>query len=224
MAFVDAVFDGATTLDDLYARRVETATELNILLATKDAIPVVIWPFPEVLAALSWSAIVDARMRKRATPENQRGNAPVTIGLGPNFVADGNVDLAIETSWGNRLGDVIESGGTLPLGGEPQPLGGVARQRYVYASYDGLFTTDKRIGDTVNEGAVIATVADTPLRAPIAGIIRGLTRDGVPIKSGTKVIEVDPRGDAKAAFGLGTRPKRIAEGVLRAITMAAVPA
>ena len=31
------------------------------------------------------------------------------------------------------------------------------------------------------------------LHAPLAGILRGLTRDGVPVVTGTKVIEVDPR-------------------------------
>jgi len=31
------------------------------------------------------------------------------------------------------------------------------------------------------------------------------------------VIEVDPRGNSVAAFGLGERPRRIAEGVLRAL-------
>jgi xanthine dehydrogenase accessory factor len=40
-----------------------------------------------------------------------------------------------------------------------------------------------------------------------------------------KVIEVDPRGDAAAAFGLGERPRRIAEGVFKALarTFAAEP-
>ena len=32
-------------------------------------------------------------------PEGQRGNAVVTVGLGPNFVAGETVDLAIETMW-----------------------------------------------------------------------------------------------------------------------------
>ncbi len=34
------------------------------------------------------------------------------------------------------------------------------------------------------------------------------------------VIEIDPRDDPAAAFGLGERPRRIAEGVLRALTRA----
>jgi hypothetical protein len=44
--------------------------------------------------AADWSAVIDARMRKRAVPEGQRGLAPLTIGLGPNFIAGENVDVA----------------------------------------------------------------------------------------------------------------------------------
>jgi hypothetical protein len=40
------------------------------------------------------------------------------------------VDVAIETSWGDNLGAVIEAGSTLPLGGEPRPVGGVGRARF----------------------------------------------------------------------------------------------
>jgi xanthine dehydrogenase accessory factor len=224
MAFADAVFDGSATLDGIVAQRVENPAELRSTLDVGTAIPIASWPFSEVLKALPWSAIIDARMRKRATPERQRGSAPLTIGLGPNFIADGNVDLAIETSWGDRLGAVIKSGATLPLDGEPQPLGGIARARFVYAPVAGCFETQRRIGDHVDQSAVVASIAGLSLCAPIAGVIRGLTRDGVQVAPQTKVIEVDPRGDRTAAFGLGARPRRIADGVLWAITRASVRA
>ena len=99
MAFADAIFDGSTTLNGLTAKRVESAAELHQALATGATLPVAIWPFADMLRAADWSVVVDARMRKREIPEQQRGIAPLTIGLGPNFVAGGNVDLAIETSW-----------------------------------------------------------------------------------------------------------------------------
>jgi xanthine dehydrogenase accessory factor len=53
-------------------------------------------------------------------------------------------------------------------------------------------------------------------------VLRGLTHTGVDVAQRTKVIEVDPRGDPAAAFGLGERPKRIAEGVLKALAKARV--
>ena len=48
-------------------------------------------------------------------------------------------------------------------------------------------------------------------------LVRGVTRDGVPVSKGTKVIEVDPRGDAALVRGIGERPARIAASVVRAI-------
>jgi xanthine dehydrogenase accessory factor len=205
---------------------VKTPAELRHALNIGDAVPVAITPFSDAIGVARWSALIDARMRKRAVPEGQRGLAPLTIGLGPNFTAGGNVDLAIETSYGNKLGAVIEAGTTLPLAGEPRPIGGVGRARFVYAPEAGRFVTGARIGDRVEAGEVVATIGAVALRAPIGGVLRGLTHSGVDVTARTKVIEVDPRCEPAGVFGLGERPRRIAEGVLNAMarTPVAVPA
>jgi molybdenum ABC transporter molybdate-binding protein len=217
MAFADAIFDGFATLDGLTAIRVQTQAELRHALNAGDVIPVTSLPFVRTTGSTNWSALIDARMRKRAIPEPQCGVAPLVIGLGPNFVAGQNVDVAIETMWGDRLGEIIETGSTMALAGEPRPIGGVARERFVYAPDAGRFITSARIGDRVEEGAVVATIGEVSLRAPISGVLRGLTRSGVNVTARTKVIEVDPRGDPAGVFGVGERPRRIAEGVLRAL-------
>jgi xanthine dehydrogenase accessory factor len=98
MAFADAVFDGMARLDGLTALRVDTSAELRDALAAREVVPVTVVPFSQTLEAADWSAVIDARMRKRAVPERQRGMAPLTIGLGPNFIAGETVDVAIETS------------------------------------------------------------------------------------------------------------------------------
>jgi xanthine dehydrogenase accessory factor len=60
-----------------------------------------------------------------------------------------------------------------------------------------------------------------PVTAPLRGVLRGgLTHDGVPVAAGTKVIEIDPRGNPALVHGIGERPARIAAGVLRAIDAA----
>jgi xanthine dehydrogenase accessory factor len=97
MAFADAIFDGWATLDGLTGLHVKNATELRHALTARDVVPVASNPFVEVIEATAWTAVIDARMRKRAVPERQRGIAPLTIGLGPNFIAGDTVDLAIET-------------------------------------------------------------------------------------------------------------------------------
>jgi xanthine dehydrogenase accessory factor len=219
MAFADAVFDGETSLDGLVARRVDDVASLAQTVAS-GSIPVTTAPLDDVLAALAPDVLVDARMRKRAVPEPQLHLAPLTIGMGPNVVAGETTHLAIETQWGEHLGAVLEAGATRALGGEPRSFEGHGRDRFVYAPVDGVLRTAARIAQRVSAGEVVATVGDEPLHAPLDGILRGLTHDGVEVAAGTKVVEVDPRGDVSKVTGLGARPRRIGEGVLRAIEVA----
>lgn len=231
-AFTDALFDGEAILAGVRAIRVDDANRVPELLGAHEVIPVHTGALEDVLKRIHPAVLVDARMRKRAIPELQRGLAPLVVGLGPNFFAGrdvgANVDIAIETSW-EDLGRIITSGPTMPLQGEPRPLGGHSRDRFVYAPIGGIFRTERRIGDTVAEGEVVGDIEPTsgqadgeilspvPLLAPLTGTLRGLTHDGVPVAQGTKVIEVDPRGGT-IQDGIGERPGKIAEGVLMAIT------
>ncbi len=217
MAFADAAFDGETMLEGILARRVDDLSALQSALAQHILIPFTVAPFETVLTTVAPQVLIDARMRKHIHPEVQRGLAWLTIGLGPNFVAGETTDLAVETSWGDSLGRLIREGAPLALAGEPRPIAGIARERYVYAPTQGVFRTGSRIGDAVRERQVIAYIDALELTAPVDGILRGLTHDGVFVSSQTKVIEVDPRGAEGEVKGIGERPARIAAGVLRAI-------
>jgi xanthine dehydrogenase accessory factor len=217
MAFTDAVFDGNAWLEGIEARRVDDLELLESILAERIFIPLLVCNFDTLLQFLQPRVLIDARMHKHQEPENQIGMASLTIGLGPNFRAGENVHLAIETGRGEHLGQVISQGSTHPLQGEPVTLGGHARDRYVYAPVDGLFHTNYQIGDTVNKGQLVATLDATSLRAPLNGILRGLTHTGVFVTAKTKIIEIDPRGAEAQISGIATRPARIAQGVLEAL-------
>jgi xanthine dehydrogenase accessory factor len=108
-------------------------------------------------------------------------------------------------------------GATKPLGGEPRAFEGHARDRFVYAPVAGVMRTQAAIAQRVAAGDAVATIDGAPLCAPLDGILRGLVHDGVPVAAGAKVLEVDPRGDLTKVFGIGPRPRRIAEGVLAAM-------
>jgi len=217
MALADAVFDGACSLDGVRAVLVSDARSLPPAVGAGGTIAVCTADLSDVLTALAPHVLVDARMRKRDVPESQRSLAPLTIGLGPNVVAGETTHLAIETQWGDELGAVLEAGATRALGGEPRSFEGHGRERFVYAPTGGVMRTSARIAQRVQAGEVVATIGDEPLVAPLDGILRGLTHDGVPVPAGTKVVEVDPRGDVSKVTGIGERPRRIAEGVLRAV-------
>ncbi len=222
MAFADAVFDGEAELEGVRCWRVAGPAEVEQLLADRSAIPLVVgWAPAALVAALRPVVLVDARMRKWAQPERLRGLAPLTVGLGPGFVAGDHVDVAVETSW-EALGLVRWQGTNLPLAGEPREIGGRRRERYVYAPLAGCWRTERRIGELVAAGEVVAWIEAerdrrVEVRAPLAGAIRGLVRDGVWVEAGTKVLEIDPRGAEGRWQGLGERPLRIAEGVLTAL-------
>lgn len=215
MAFADAVFDGVATLEGVEARRASDVVAIRECFAQR-LVAVYVGPFETLVTAFKPDVLVDARMRKRAVPDNQRHLAGVTVGLGPNFKVGVTCDVAVETSW-EQLGTVIRDGAPLALTGEPRELGGHARDRYVYAPRSGIFRTHARIGDAVSAGQPIAAIDDAVLTAPLNGILRGLTHDGVPVVRHTKVIEVDPRGRAAEVMGISERPRRIAEGVMEAI-------
>ena len=76
------------------------------------------------------------------------------------------------------------------------------------------------IGQSVAAGAIVARIDGTTLTAPLSGVLRGLTHDGVQVATGTTVIEIDPRGNPALVRGIGKRPARIADGVVQAIDAA----
>jgi len=217
MSFADAIFDGDAILDGVESKRINRLLFLSDLLIEHKIIPIVTSDLTVIFETLHPQVLIDARMRKHSQPESQTHLAALTIGLGPNFVAGETTHLVIETARGDFLGQIIERGSTSPLQGEPNEIDGHARDRYVYAPSAGIFHTIHQIGDKVENGEEVARIDSTLLFAPLSGVLRGLTHDGVPVKIRTKVIEIDPRIENAQIKGITERPARIAQGVLQAI-------
>jgi len=217
MAFTDALFEGSATLEALLAKRTASPADLPPMISCGRAIPVADLPIARTLRVVEPDILVDARVRKHEAVESIRGLAPLSIGLGPGFVAGANADLVIETVWGEGLGRPIRSGPARAYAGEPRELGGHGRERFVYAPARGALRTTLAIGAAVREGQVVARIGTLAILAPLAGVLRGLTHDGATVEVGTKIVEVDARADPSAAFGIGERPRRIAQGVLEAV-------
>jgi xanthine dehydrogenase accessory factor len=217
MAFADAVFDGSAILEGIESKKADSLSLLRRLLNEHKIIPFVIEELGKTLEVVRPHVFVDARMRKHSQPEIQIHLAALTIGLGPNFIAGETTHLVIETARGDSLGRMIEHGSASPLQGEPKEIEGYARDRYVYAPVAGKFHTPHQIGDKVEAGQEVARIDSTPLFAPIAGVLRGITHTDVPVFLKTKVIEIDPRIENAQVTGIAERPARIAQGVLQAV-------
>ncbi len=203
VAFAEAVFEGVVTVEGVTARKVD-ASEASAALAggpeSPDRsgggalwVPVVVDPEGACIAALRPAVVVDARMAKRNLG-TRRDDAPLTVALGPGFEAGRDVDLVIETKRGHSLGSVIEEGPALPDTGVPGRVGGATAERLLRSPADGEFSSSRSIGDIVLEGDEVASVAGKPVVAAVGGIVRGLVADGLNVREGEKVGDVDPRG------------------------------
>ena len=101
----------------------------------------------------------------------------------------------------------------------PVPIGGLTKERVIWAPKAGIFTTDKQIGDSVVAGGVIGHVGDLPLKAPLSGMLRGLLRSGVSVSKGAKLIEVDHVHDRAICNFITDKMRAMGDGVLRAIVL-----
>ena len=202
-------------VEGLAARLVESDQEIRAMLAV-GLVPVVIDPRAEVITRLHPTVVVDAIMAKRNTG-TRITDAPIVIGLGPGFTAGLDVHAVIETNRGHHLGRVILSGSAEPHTGIPGTTAGFTAERVLRAPCEGALTGKRRIGDAVEAGEAVASVAGQPVVANISGVLRGLLADGLPVKAGMKVGDVDPRGVREHCFTISDKARAIGGGVLEAI-------
>jgi len=99
MAFADAAFDEQAELDGVWAVRTDGTVEIARAQERRDAIPVHVGPLRTLLAGLGHRVLVEARVRKRATPEVQLMDAELTVAMGPALVAGLHAHVVVETSW-----------------------------------------------------------------------------------------------------------------------------
>ena len=104
--------------------------------------------------------------------------------LGPGFTAGDDVDYVIETMRGHNLGRIIREGSALPNTGVPGVIAGVGKERVIHSPAAGIMKNISSIADIVEKDQVIALVGETPVKATISGVIRGLIRDGYPVFRG----------------------------------------
>jgi xanthine dehydrogenase accessory factor len=218
MAFTDALFDGSACLDGVEARRHTDVAGVIECWSRAHHVPIVTLPEADLLAQLRFGVVVDATMRRQRAPVDLRTVAPLSIGLGPGHIPGQNCHVAIETQWGEAMGRVLRDAPAAARSGGPRALDGVTRERFVPAARAGAWRTQARLGQSVVAGEVIGWLDGEATCAPISGTLRGLARDGVQVRYGQRVIEVDPRA-APQVHGLGERPRAIARGVAAALGM-----
>lgn len=215
VAFSEAIVHGETTVEDVTAKRAESATEARKLL-NDGVIPVLADPECTCRAELKPHVVVDAILAKRNLG-TKITDAPIVIGVGPGFTAGEDCYAVVETMRGHTLGRAIYEGSALPNTNIPGLIGGFAGERVLRAPADGVFRAAATIGDLVNEGDTVGYVGESPMKCTISGVLRGLIADGTTVHRGMKSGDVDPRGDVSYCTTASDKALAIGGGVLEAI-------
>jgi len=214
VSFAQAVFDGSCAVEGVEARLCKADEALSVI--EEGSVPVVIDPQGDLIKTLKPVVVVDAIIAKRNLG-TLRDMAPYTIALGPGFCAGSDVDCVIETARGHNLARLIYSGSAAPNTGIPGNIGGFTVERVIHSPCAGIFRADRKIGDIVKAGEVIAFVGDCEVKAKIDGMIRGLLHDGLSVPEHFKIADIDPRGEKADFRTCSDKARALGGAVLQAV-------
>ena len=216
VSFCEAIYEGEKTVEGVQAKFVSKPEQISSVWKA-GKIPLLVDPdLKKTKLFLKPDVLIDAIMAKKNLG-TKIDDAPLVIGLGPGFTGGKDVHLVVETNRGHHLGKVIRNGTAEQDSGTPGEIGGYTVQRVLRTMKKGIFHPHKEIGDKVNKGSVVAVIDDFPAIAEISGIVRGLLHEGVEVKKGMKVGDIDPRGKRELCFTISDKARAIAGGVLEAI-------
>ncbi len=214
VSFCQSLFDGAMEVEGIKAVKCELESALKLMVTGP---VVIIDDTVSDLSSLRPKVLVDARMLKTVLPD-MRGEADLTIGLGPGFSAGGNCHLAIETLRGHNLGRILKQGSPAENTGIPGNIQGETRRRVVRAPAAGIIDWQVEFGDLVSENDPLGSIdGQIPVTSPLAGIVRGLIAPGLSVTRGLKIADVDPRGSAVNFHSISDKARTVGRAVLEAI-------
>ena len=212
VAFSPALTEGTATVEGVTARRAATPREARAIAAAGE-IAVLADPQLACLGEIAPQALVDAVLAKKNLG-TKITDAPFVIALGPGFTAGVDCHAVIETKRGHWLGRPVWEGGAAPNTGVPGEIGGYTAERIIRAPHAGLWQPLAAIGDSVKAGCRIARVGETPVTAPISGVLRGILPADTPVFAGMKAGDVDPRGQKDYCFTISDKARAVAGSVL----------
>lgn len=231
VCFSEAIVDGTQTVQGVTARFAAGMGEVDGVQGA-GAIAVTVSRLGRVLEEYRPDVLVEAAMLRQNWGLT-RGLAPVVVALGPGYVAGPDCHAVVATNRGPEVGAVHDDTGEHVLDQPPASIMGFAKERGLKAVRDGIFFTQREIGDEVERGERIGTVvsvygvddfrrgvpvdASYAVTARIAGVVRGILRDGVPVKAGDRIADVDPRGRTDDLDHISDKSRRVAEGVHEAL-------
>jgi len=231
VCFSEAVHDAAQTVQGVTARLVRDLSRVDGC-HTRGEIAVMVMDIQDAIARWRPDVIIEAAMLRKNWGLRAK-MAPIVIALGPGYVTGKDCHAVIDTFRGPQVGAVLNGNGEYLADEPPAEIMGYKSERALKAARNGIFFTQRRIGEEVERGERVGTVvsifgvddfrrgvpvdASYSVVARISGVIRGLLRDGVPVKSGDRIGDVDPRGRTDDLDHISDKAHRVAEGVHEAL-------
>ena len=216
VCFSEAIYDGIIQVENIICKKVENENEIEKCWSEK-IIPIMVDEKGEIIKKIKPNVVVDSIIAKKNLGTTKE-MAPITIALGDGFEAGKDVDIVVETMRGHNLGRVITSGRAMKNTGIPGEIKGVSKDRVIYSLANGIFSSVKKIGDTVQKDEIIGYVGNVEIRGKISGVLRGIIRDGYEVTENMKIGDIDPRIEEKNnCFTISDKARSLGGAVLRAI-------
>ncbi len=216
VSFSEVVYKGEVEIEGIRAIHVDSLSEIENAWRDKK-VPVIIDEEGKYIKIIKPKIVVDAIIAKK-NMGTTKDMADITIALGPGFTAGEDVDVVIETTRGHNLGRLIFHGQATKNTGIPGSIMGFSKERVIYSPCEGVMRNILDIGAVVEKDEVIAYIDETPIKATIPGLLRGILRSGSSVTEGFKIADIDPRLSEKTnCYTISDKARSIAGGVLEAI-------
>ena len=215
VSFANAVYEGEVEIEGIRAKKINGLEEIPDLLSEK-FIPVVVSPDSISFSTFKPDVVIDARMFKTFV-HYKLNEKPMIIGLGPGFIAGENCHAVVETNRGHYLGRVIWKGEAQANTAAPGTVMQKSSERVLRSPTSGVISSNLNLGTLLEKGDEIGTVSGVPFYAPFNGCLRGLMHNGIYVREGLKIGDLDPRMDQKLINFVSEKSLAIAGGVLEAI-------
>jgi len=215
VSFCEAVYDGHAVVEGVEGVLIQKADDVYSVW-DRGKIPVLVDPECEAKHVIRPDVIVDAILAKKNIGTSI-DDSPLVIALGPGFEAGRDAHFVVETNRGHYLGRLLDTGSAEPDTGIPGSVQGITSDRVLRAPADGQWESKIDIGDPVRKADIIGSVAGVPAKALIDGVLRGMIRPDITVKTGYKIGDIDPRGKKEYCYSISEKALAVGGGVLEGI-------
>ncbi len=164
-------------------------------------IPILVDEDGSSIKILKPDVVVDAILAKKNIGTTRK-MAPLTIGLGPGFLAGSDVDFVVETKRGHDLGRIIDEGWAIPNTGIPGEIGGYGKERVIHSPASGVIHNKETkrghdLGRIIDEGWAIPNTGipgeiggygkERVIHSPASGVIHNKAKIADLVEKGQDI-------------------------------------